>query len=150
MNRNIATALACFILTACATHTEIKAPQTDSRLPDSPHVTVTSAVDVLTTVGLNQWGTIDIRPEPTLPVAFERAIEKYVDAGAFRIISAQLEVRTMLAKQTVILDMQVQVDGRIYRARNVNETNSAGWGNKYIAAIPSYIDAAAKQIADQL
>lgn len=137
------------VLAGCAGHREFVAPAVAAAGPDNEAVRVISAVPALTTSGITNNGVIDVRPEPDLAQAFERALEKHVTTGTFRIVTAHLEVRTVLAKQTVGLDMVVETSGRSYRAREVIDDAGAGLGGRFLQQVPALLERAASSIAQQ-
>lgn len=136
-------------LSGCAGHREFVAPGVTAAGPDKEAVTVISAVPALTTSGITNSGVIDVRPEPDLAQAFERALERHVTNGTFRIVTAHLEVRTVLAKQTVGLDMVVETGGRSFRAREIIDDAGAGLGGRFLQQVPVLLERAAFSIAQQ-
>lgn len=141
--------LAALSAAGCSTHKVWEVPVGNASVPDKPDVVVTSAVEVINTIGITMVGVVELKPDPSLSIAFERAIEPYLDRGTIRIISATYEVRTLLSDQTLVFDMLVDVDGRTYRARHSTNDKSAV-GNNFLDDLPAFIEIAAKQIAEQI
>jgi hypothetical protein len=137
-------------LGGCVTHGVWRATGIAATSPDNPNVVVTSDTNYvrLTPVGLQP--AIDIEPSPDLAVSFKRALQKYVSSANVRIISAGLTVSTALNRQHVTLAMLVSANGATYQLRHDTDTHHAGWGNKYLAEFPVYLDACAEQLSQRL
>jgi hypothetical protein len=136
-------------IAGCATYSVVPVPGPPQLAPDKPAVVVTSAAAAFSTTGISNVKRMDLQPQPDLATAFERAVEPLVDRGTFRILSADAIVSTQLTRQTVILDMLVEADGRTYRTRQQHD-GSAGWGNRYTEQVAPLLTAAAKDIVRQM
>lgn len=138
------------LASGCATHGVWDAPGIKDTGSDNPEVTVLSDIDVIKLTPIAMQPPIDIEPDPGLALSFERALERYVESGSFRIIQAEMTVSTVLTKQHVIFMMLVEADGQTHQIRHDWETSSAGWGNKPVGMIPEYLDACAEILATRL
>lgn len=134
----------------CATHLVWRATGIAAEVPDNPQVVVTSDTNYVRVATAGLQPTTDIKPSPGLAVSFKRALQKYVPSANVRIISANLTVSTLLNRQHVSLVMLVSANGATYQLRQDSDTHHAGWGNKYLAEFPIYLDACAKQLAQEL
>ena len=134
----------------CATHRVYQVPGPPQLAPDKPAVVVSSAATAFNTTGISHVTQIDLQPNPDLATAFERAVEPLVDSGTFRILSADAIVSTQLTRQTVILDMLVDVDGRTYRTRQQHDGGAGFTGAGYRDQMAPLLSAAAKDIVGQM
>lgn len=142
---------ALLLLTSCSTYYIRDVNGITSEAPDNPNVNVTSDVEFIKKIPRASEPQMDLKLTPGLAISFERALEKYVSEGEYRIISAELAVATMLNNQHATLTMLVEANGRTIQTRHDWDTSSAGFtGSKPYNLVPEYLDASAKQLSENL
>lgn len=134
----------------CATYHVWDGQGIEAEAPDNPEVVVRSDVEFINHTYPGEV-TIGVSLTPPLAISFERAMERYVDEGTFRIVEAEMSVVTMLSDQTAILWMVVEFEDETFDLRNKWETDSAGFsGKKPYKLIPEYLDNCARQLAEAI
>lgn len=149
----------------CTSYIRQEVAMPASKAADLPWISVKSSVNAVVVHGIGPM-VVELFPQPSLASAVETSIEANLlsvqPKGSIvrtNVLVAELEVRNMFTKGSIVYDMTVECEieneGKkvvhTYRGRHSTPDVKAGFkGVPYLELFPLYMDIASQQIADQI